>query len=285
MTVRVARHTLPEISSRSLELLHEDASESIDDLAQAPHMFNVALSSNMTYMQARCTLDPGAGNLDTWEAVVATMQVGSALFASATTTEETVSCRVNHKMLTIPATGPRSHADAGNWLTAFWLAIVCRDQNRMTQLCKVPLEVLRASGADYDEYVYHWVDSLQTYWLEQPGLLDKLVAAIEGSHPDVARVADHELLNKVLYQPINLFHRFLRKDRDGFNTALQEALTLHREYWTADADREHSISGAIALGPLAITCLAYDADFPIEVESEYVPNHLLNRGWLGEFPT
>ncbi|MEV4744639.1 immunity 49 family protein [Streptomyces sp. NPDC049555] len=285
MTVRVARHVLPEISSRGLELLQEDANESADDLEQAPHMFNVALNSNMTYMRARCALDPNAANLETWEAVVAAMQVGSALFASATATEETVTCRINDKLLTIPAVGPRSHSDAGNWLTAFWLAIVGRDQSRMTQLCRVPLEVLRASGADYDEYVYHWVDSLQTYWLEQPGLLEKLVAAIESSHPDVARIADHELLNKVLYQPINLFHRFLRKDRDGFNAALQEALELHREYWTADADREHSISGTIALGPLAITCLAYDADFPIEVESEYIPKHLITRSWVGEFPT
>ncbi|MFI9287832.1 Imm49 family immunity protein [Streptomyces werraensis] len=36
---------------------------------------------------------------------------------------------------------------------------------------------------------------------------------------------------------------------------------------------------------LALTCLAYDAGRPIEVESEYLPEHLLKRSWLGEFPT
>ncbi|MGA5166236.1 Imm49 family immunity protein [Streptomyces lavendulocolor] len=41
----------------------------------------------------------------------------------------------------------------------------------------------------------------------------------------------------------------------------------------------------LALGPLAIACLAYDAGFPIEVESEYLPKHLLTHGWLGEYPT
>lgn len=30
-------------------------------------------------------------------------------------------------------------------------------------------------------------------------------------------------------------------------------------------------------------CLAYDGEIPIEVESEYLPKHLLQRGWLGEF--
>ncbi|MGA5420707.1 Imm49 family immunity protein [Streptomyces lavendulocolor] len=41
----------------------------------------------------------------------------------------------------------------------------------------------------------------------------------------------------------------------------------------------------LALGPLAIACLAYDAGFPIDVESDYLPSELLNRAWLGEFPT
>ncbi|MGW2927959.1 hypothetical protein ACWC8S_24015, partial [Streptomyces fungicidicus] len=31
-------------------------------------------------------------------------------------------------------------------------------------------ETLRASGAVFEEYIYHWVDALQTYWLERPGL-------------------------------------------------------------------------------------------------------------------
>jgi hypothetical protein len=50
-------------------------------------------------------------------------------------------------------------------------------------------------------------------------------------------------------------------------------------------DRAADIDGAIALGPLAIACWAYDGDFPLDIESEYLPKHLLNHGWLGEFPT
>jgi hypothetical protein len=29
----------------------------------------------------------------------------------------------------------------------------------------------------------------------------------------------------------------------------------------------------------------HDGEIPIEVESEYLPKHLLRRGWLGEFLT
>lgn len=35
----------------------------------------------------------------------------------------------------------------------------------------------------------------------------------------------------------------------------------------------------------AVACLACDAGFPIEVESEYLPIRLLDRSWLGEFDT
>ncbi len=248
-------------------------------------MFDIALTKAVLHVQARLAVDPEASGIDTWEAVVSAMQVGSAMYAAATKDEGTVQCRVNHELRTIPATGPQSHTDAGNWITAFWLAIVCRDQHRMTQLCEIPLDLLRASGAEYDEYIYHWVDALQAYWLERPGLVDKLTAAIESSYPEVARITERDLLEKILYQPINLFHRFLRQDHDGFNQALVESLQLHKAYWTATDERDESVEGYLALGPLAIACLAYDAGFPIGVESDYLPGELLNRAWLGEFET
>ncbi|MFF3148306.1 Imm49 family immunity protein, partial [Streptomyces sp. NPDC057927] len=55
-------------------------------------------------------------------------------------------------------------------------------------------------------------------------------------------------------------------------------------YWTADEERE-SLTGDVAIAPLAIACLAFDAGRPIEVESEYLPENLLDRSWLGEFET
>ncbi|MET7358239.1 Imm49 family immunity protein [Streptomyces sp. NPDC005562] len=64
--------------------------------------------------------------METWEAAV------------------TVECRIDGKTRSLRAIGPLSTADAGTWLQAFWLAVICRDANRMTQLCHVPLERLRA---------------------------------------------------------------------------------------------------------------------------------------------
>ncbi len=60
-------------------------------------------------------------------------------------------------------------------------------------------------------------------------------------------------------------------------------MELHKAYWTADEDRTDDPSGMVALAPLAIACLAYDGDLPIDVQTDYLPKHLLERSRLGEF--
>ncbi len=46
-----------------------------------------------------------------------------------------------------------------------------------------------------------------------------------------------------------------------------------------------SSEGLVALDLLAIACLAYDAGFPIDIESEYLPTALLEYAWVGEIDT
>ncbi|WP_406839344.1 immunity 49 family protein [Streptomyces sp. AHU1] len=267
------------------EWADEDTLSSIDGLERYPDSFGMAFSSAQSTAQLHCLYDPTANKSETWEAWVAAMQVGSALFASATAPEgTTVECMIAHKKRTIPACGVKHFANAGTWLEAFWLAVICRDQARMTQLCNVPIELLRASGAVFEDYIYDWVDALQTYWLERPGLGEKLVAAFDGTDPDTLRFVDREMMLKVLYPPLNLFYRFIGQDPDKFNEALVQAVELHKEYWTAHED-DGSLTGDVALAPLAIACLAFDAGRPVEVESEYLPENLLDRSWLGEFET
>jgi hypothetical protein len=199
--------------------------------------------------------------------------------------EGSVECRINYKVRSLPAVGPLPTADAGNWLTAFWLAVICREPQRMTQLCEIPLERLRSPEGQYDEYIYHWGDTLQTYWLRRPGLVEKLTATLELSHPEVARITPRDLLDGVLYPPIHLFSRLIANDWDGFASGLIEALKLHKAYWTLTEERETDIDGSIALGPLAMACWAYDGQVALGVESDYLPKHLVEHSWLGEFPT
>ncbi|MEU4686445.1 immunity 49 family protein [Streptomyces xinghaiensis] len=287
MTVHIARHELsagPE-AERFAERANEHLLRGIDRLEESTAVIDSLFGTAVMTLRARCVVDPRAAAVETWEAAVNAMQLGSALFAVTGVSEGRVECRINRKMRSLPATGPMSTADAGTWLTAFWLAVICRERQRMTELCEVPLERLRSPEGQYDEYIYHWVDTLQTYWLRRPGLVEKLTATFEASDPSVARIAPKDLLQGLLYPPINLFYHFVRRDEPGFSPALVEALKLHQAYWTLTEERVTDIDGSIALGPLAIASLAYDGELPIEVESEYLPKHLLQHGWLGEFPT
>ncbi|GAA3724410.1 immunity 49 family protein [Streptomyces tremellae] len=289
--VEVTRHVSPGRNSEEyVRVMAESTVKAVGFLSRSSEMLGSALSTAELHAKARCLIDPRAARVETWEAVVTAMQIGSALFAAAAAPPETtIQARIDHDVRTIPAAGPRGFVSPGNWLTAFWLAIVCRDQTRMTQLCEIPLDLFRASqrneGWEADEYVFQWIDTLQTYWLRRPGVAEKLLKTIELSHPDTATITPKDLLNHILYQPINLFHRFVTHDTDGYDQALYEALQYHKGYWTSDEERVNNPTGYIALGPLAITCLAHDGEFPLNVTSDYLPHHLIQRSWLGEFPT
>ncbi|MET9365435.1 immunity 49 family protein [Streptomyces sp. NPDC006632] len=269
---------LAEIDARTLG--------EIEHLDRSPDMFGLTFSSALNDAFLHCLHDPTANTSETWEAWVAATQTGSALFASASAPEgSTVECMIAHKPRTIPGLGGPTHfTDAGTWLQAFWLAIICRDQTRMTQLAHYPVELMRRSG-EFEEYIYPWVEALQAYWLQRPELGEKLVAAFDGTDPQNLRFVDRELMLKILYPPLNVFYRFITNDQEKFTEALTQAIQLHHEYWTEDEERREDLDGAVALAPLALACLAHDAGQPIEVESEYLPENLLKHSWLGEFPT
>src|SRR5690606_2805619 len=109
-----------------------------------------------------------------------------------------------------------------------------------------------------DEFMYHWVDALQTYWTKRPGLGEKLLTAFRLSHPNETRVLPRDLVLEILSAPIDIFYRFIRRDPEQINASLAQALELHRNHWTADEERAGDPEGAVALGPLGVACLAYD---------------------------
>jgi hypothetical protein len=237
---------------------------------------------------SRCALDPRVEKFETWEAWVTAMQVGSALFDSAMAAKGPVPCRIGitGEVKQLPATGPTSYTHAGAWLTAVYLATICRENARLDRLMQVPTSFLRASGSVFDEYVYDWVEALQNYWFRRADdMWSKVVAAINGASPQAVQIADEEALRKLLYPPLELFQLYNRGEKEKFNTSLTEFLTWHKQYWTGDETRFVDSDGLVALAPLALACMAYDNDFTIDVNSEYLPKELLRFGWAGEVDT
>ncbi|MFI5528017.1 immunity 49 family protein [Kitasatospora sp. NPDC051853] len=260
-------------------------SSDLEDFGSRPLGLNEVMDTAVTIAEGRVLLDPTAGRIDTWDAFLTAMQASSALFAAAVLTEGAAECRIAGEVRSVPAGNSRREAHAGNWLTAFWFAVVCRETERLDVLASVPLSVLRESGAVFDEYVYSWVEALQAYWKKEPQQVDKLAAAIEGSDPAVARAASSDYLLRIAYPPMEMFYQFLKGDQAAFNASLVQALELHRQYWTSDEDRTITSTGFLALAPLAVACMAYDSGMQIDVESGYLPENLLDRSWIGEYET
>ncbi|MFD0353064.1 immunity 49 family protein [Streptomyces sp. NPDC127110] len=283
MIVTVASHA--ELSPTSADWVRSQDQRlvsNIEELPTLPRELDRVWDQADLHVQSRTLVDPTAAELTSWETVVDAAQLGLVLFHTVGMTEGTTQCRIHHAMRTLPATGPNHAARSSAWLQAFWYAIITRDQPKMTELCELPIDVLRASGADHDDFLYHWVAPLQAYWLKRPELVEELTATFDRSHPDIAVIAGREYIQGIAYPPINLFYKFLRKDEEGFHLALVEALELHKQYWTATPERANDIDGLVPIGILAVTCLAHDAGIPVNVESPYLPEHLLKRSWLGK---
>ncbi|MFJ2898924.1 immunity 49 family protein [Streptomyces sp. NPDC087218] len=264
-------------------VLEEGLANSLQNIETSHRARTGALTTSLNIARIRCVGDPDAVMLETWESWLLAMQVSSAVFAAASSDQETVTCKIRQEERQLTATGPQFYLNAGTWLNAFFLALICRETARLDMLAQVPASLLRDCGGVPDEYVYAWVETLRSFWLRRDDVDQHLVRAVDLSAPEHARIMDPETMSKLKYPPMMMFYRYLRNDAAGFNEALNDALRWHKEYWTADEDRTQNIEGVVAIAPLAIACLAKTNGIPIEVESGYLPTALLDFAWRGEF--
>ncbi|MGW7464632.1 immunity 49 family protein [Streptomyces xantholiticus] len=258
--------------------LRDTAAEAIARIDQDPSGLGGAFTSTIQLAHAHCAADPDLSHVDSWDAWASAVQLGTALFTGAQPQECHLGGDLVRQLPAVPAEPP---ADARAWLDAFYAAVVCRQSARIDRLCQVPLAVVRQDDS-IDEYVLHWIDTLQTYWAERPmdDVVEKLLTTMTTSAPDAVTRAPKDFVNLIDYQPVALFHRLITRDHEAFAEALTEAVAHHATYWgDSPAPRAR-----VALGPLAMASLAYDYGFPVDLEQPYLPTYLLNRERIEKIP-
>ncbi|SEF27201.1 Immunity protein 49 [Amycolatopsis pretoriensis] len=280
----VARHEIDEkYAAETVEMLAERLHEAREDIEEEVLGPGFALKRSLEEFRTRTVGDPRAAWNDTWLAFARAMQAGDALFVTAARPAgEQVEFRFGEDTVRRPATGPTRDSHAANWLTAFYLAIVCRERPRIDRLAAVPAEVFRDSGADFDDFLTDWAQALRIWARGEDGLVDAVLTAMSGTEPESLRVFPPEPVLKQQFPPMELFYLFTQREEAKFNDSLVLALDLHKQYWTADEDRQRNPEGFVALAPLAMACLARDAGMAIDVESDYLPHHLLAGTRVGE---
>jgi hypothetical protein len=95
------------------ERLAEHVAKGIAGLEENSALIDSRFGAALLALHARCVVDPRSAQIETWEAAVNAMQMGSALFAVTGVSEGTVECRIDRKMRKLSAIGPQSTADAG----------------------------------------------------------------------------------------------------------------------------------------------------------------------------
>ncbi|WP_405679179.1 immunity 49 family protein [Streptomyces sp. NBC_00868] len=284
MTMILSRQDYPKDDMAAVVPVMEGSlSYSLEKIETSHNSRSGAVMRSLNVALVRCVGDPTAGMLETWESWLLAMQVHSAVFAATTTDQTTVTCKIRQEERHLATTGPQTYLNANTWLNAFYLAMICREAARLNMLARIPVSLLRDFGGTLDEYTYAWVETLQSFWLRRDDLRTHLVRAVDLSAAEHAHVVDADEMTKLRYPPIMMLYRYLRNDPAGFNDALADAVRWHKEYWTADEDRTRNILGVVALAPLAIACLAKANGIPVEVQSDYLPEALLDFAWRGEF--
>lgn len=268
--------------------------EQVAWLVRDPSLADFPLENIRREAAISLAVDPDSKNLITWESWSTYMQAAEALFAASTAPRgDHVERMIDQEVRNLPSVEPSHFTDAGNWETAFFLALTCRDENRIRFLCDIPVELLKeageSDGGSYDKFLYYWISALQDFTLDRPTLVENLTKALELSAPGQADISSSETLDKLVFPPMNTLLRLAQRDSEEFNKGLAQGLRLFHDYYTATEERSKDLNGVVPLALLALACLACDIsdsdpDFQFEVESGYLPKHIIRQSWYGEFP-
>ena len=141
----------------------------------------------------------------------------------------------------------------------------------LNDLCQVPVSLLRESGADFDEYIYDGSKHCRRTGSSSRASATSWSPQWTAPTPRYSAPLAKRLLN-IMYPPMNLLTQLVRGDQDRFNTELATAVEWHKDYWTRDEERARDSDGLIALGPLAISCLALGSGFTVKPSPSTCPS-------------
>lgn len=243
-------------------------------LERTPDALGNAIWQSVMRWNYQCVVDPAAEREETARYLATIVDIYAAAFAAAFEPEGTVPCEVDGTTYRVPAAGPNRLSSPQNLLAGLLFAAVHRDEERIQQLCGVNKYTMVASGVKADNYVLPWIDTLQRFLRHEDVPADLFTKVMELTDPDQATITPQDYMLRIAYPPIKMFYYLLRRDAEKFSEATVQAVTLHRDYWT-HPDLAEEPDGFVALAPLAIAVLGKRVGLPVNVESEYLPHHLL----------
>jgi hypothetical protein len=157
------------------------------------------------------------------------------------------------------------------WSDGWYAATIAGDAASRDTLMTVSNHIFPPNGVV--AHIKAWREALQAFDAD-PGSVESLVARAVSytADPTFATTWKVHRVHAAVYP---LLIPIVRGDADAFNATLAEVLQIHKKFWGSRAEAQN-YRGWVALGPLALCCLAADRGIPVRVESEYLLPYLIN---------
>jgi hypothetical protein len=178
-------------------------------------------------------------------------------------------------LIHIPAIEPSSITHAVRWCNGFFVAIISCDTESLDRLCSVPISLTKLSSTRSSKFFYLFAEALQSFYLGKREAYDFLAEAMSLATPEDVYEGSWLYTESITLPWMKLLDCVMHSDQARFTTVLQEALPLHKGYWTRSEDSLLYPQSYLALGLIAICRLAHEQGMIVDGDSDYLPLRLV----------
>ncbi len=199
-------------------------------------------------------------------------QAAAAIFVSASMKPGYTDVPIGDgALIHIPAIEPSSITHVARWCDGFFVAVISCDTESLDRLCIMPISLTQLSSTRSSELHYLFAEALQGFYLGKRDASSFLSDAIRLANPRDVYEGSWLFESSISIPWMNLLDCVMHSEQERFNNVLQEALQLHKQYWTKDEDSLLYPESYLALGLIAICRLAHEQGIIIEANSDYLP--------------
>lgn len=271
----ISRHAVdPDLVQEGIEGDSELLAKVVQSATTRTEALSIVLSTARSYAGYLCASN--ANQAELCRALRIGAQAAAAIFALGSGKGD-IEFTLGDQHAKLAATGSTDATHPGNWRTGWWLAHIVDDRAAIDMLAATPIDVLRRSSSRTDECQYLFVEALQGFQTNASNWSNKLQAALDATDPENVKLSDEDFVLNILVPEMQMLFRVALGEIAPFETALEFALERHKKYWSK-GKRKQDPDGFLALGPLAISSVAFDAGIPVKIQSEYIDRALLENG-------
>jgi hypothetical protein len=174
-------------------------------------------------------------------------------------------------LISFPAIEPSSRTHVSRWCDGFFIAVISCDTDSLDRLCSVPISLTQKSSTRSSKFYYPFAEALQSFYLGRRDAYSFLAEAMRLATPEDCFEETWPIDSAIAVPWMKLLDCVMNSEQERFNTVLQEALHLHKSFWTKDEDSLLTPESYMALGLIAICRLAHEQGMIVDADSDYLP--------------